>query len=147
MQNMRNFAPHENFPLYGIYTDSLWGVLVEILEWVFTHGSGLGVVIGGVWIQVIEVFCCVLSDTQVPDSGPSFWIKFCAGHICPICIFIFIFISITVQGVLEGREVCLTNQTTFLQCTVEPPLTDILYSGHLIIQDKMLRSGLNLHYA
>ena len=24
---------------------------------------------------------------------------------------------------------------------------DILYSGHLIIQDKMLRSGLNLHYA
>ena len=31
--------------------------------------------------------------------------------------------------------------------TVEPPLTDIVYSGHLIIQDKMLRSRLNLHYA
>ena len=31
--------------------------------------------------------------------------------------------------------------------TVEPPLTDILYSGHLIMQDKMLWSGLNLHYA
>ena len=31
--------------------------------------------------------------------------------------------------------------------TVELPLTDILYSGHLIIQDKMLQSGLNLHYA
>ena len=30
--------------------------------------------------------------------------------------------------------------------TVEPPLTNILYSGHLIIQDKMLQSGLNLHY-
>ena len=30
---------------------------------------------------------------------------------------------------------------------MEPPLTDILYSRHLIIQDKMLRSGLNLHYA
>ena len=31
--------------------------------------------------------------------------------------------------------------------TVEPPLIDILYSGHLIIQDKMLWSRLNLHYA
>ena len=31
--------------------------------------------------------------------------------------------------------------------TVEPLLTDILYSGHLIIQDKILWSGLNLHYA
>ena len=29
---------------------------------------------------------------------------------------------------------------------MEPPLTDILYSGRLIIQDKMLRFGLNLHY-
>ena len=29
---------------------------------------------------------------------------------------------------------------------MEPPLTDILYSGDLI-QDKMLWSGLNLHYA
>ena len=27
-----------------------------------------------------------------------------------------------------------------------PPLTDILYSGHLVIQDKMLRSGLNLRH-
>ena len=31
--------------------------------------------------------------------------------------------------------------------TVEPPLMDILYSEHLIIQDKMSPSGLNLHYA
>ena len=31
--------------------------------------------------------------------------------------------------------------------TMESPLMDILYSGHLIIQDKMLRSELNLHYA
>ena len=30
--------------------------------------------------------------------------------------------------------------------TVEPPLMDILYSGHLYIQDKMLQSRLNLHY-
>ena len=30
--------------------------------------------------------------------------------------------------------------------TGRTPLTDILYSGHLIIQDKMLRSGLILHY-
>ena len=29
---------------------------------------------------------------------------------------------------------------------MEPPLTDILYSRHLIIHDKMLQSGLNLHY-
>ena len=36
---------------------------------------------------------------------------------------------------------------TMKENAVEPPLTDILYSGHLIIQDKMLRSGLNLHYA
>ena len=32
-----------------------------------------------------------------------------------------------------------------LRYTVDTPLTEILYSGHLIIQDKMLRSGLNLH--
>ena len=34
-----------------------------------------------------------------------------------------------------------------LMNTVEPPLTDILYSGHLIILDKMLRSELKLHCA
>ena len=34
-----------------------------------------------------------------------------------------------------------------LRNTVEPTLMDILYSGYLIIQDKMLRSELKLHYA
>ena len=99
---------------FSIWTqDSLWGVLVCILERVFTHGSGLGVIEGGVWVQVIEVFCCVLSDTQVPNSSPSFGVKFCARHICLICILVFISITVvTVQGVLhtaEGWEVYLTT--------------------------------------
>ena len=29
---------------------------------------------------------------------------------------------------------------------MEPPLTDIFYSGHLIIEDKLLQPELNLHY-
>ena len=33
-----------------------------------------------------------------------------------------------------------------LLTTVEPSLMDILYSGHLTIQDKMSQSRLNLHY-
>ena len=56
-----------------------------------------------------------------------------AYHECDVSLY-------DVQGVHNVRKITL-------RCTVEPPLTDILYSRHLIIQDKMLRSGLNLHYA
>ena len=48
------------------------------------------------------------------------------------------------KGVLEMGT---TLGAHTIRDTVEPPLMDILYSGHLIIQDKMLWSGLNLHYA
>ena len=40
----------------------------------------------------------------------------------------------------------MLRTATSVTYTVEPPLTDILYGGHLIIQDKMLRCELNLHY-
>ena len=86
------------------------GSLLVFLNGFSPHRPGLRVIEGGVWIQVIEVFCSVLSDTQVPDSRPGFGVKFCAGHICLICVLVFISITVvTVQGVLEGREVCVPN--------------------------------------
>ena len=63
----------------------------------------------------------------------------------------------------EGRQRCVSltigtwrrlgtgsphiQGSLLLRNTVEPTLTDILYSGYLIILDKMLRSRLKLHYA
>ena len=45
------------------------------------------------------------------------------------------------------HNLILVQNTCTSRCTVEPPLTDILYRRHLIIQDKLLQSRLNLHYA
>ena len=47
---------------------------------------------------------------------------------------------------IQVKEGGTALNKTSSKYTVEPPLTDILYSIHLTIRDKMLWSRLNLHY-
>ena len=43
----------------------LGGVFVWL--WVLTHGSGLGIVVCRVGIQIQQVLGCIFADAQVPD--------------------------------------------------------------------------------
>ena len=78
-----------------IHADLLRRVL-DVLEWVFTHGSCLGVIEGGVWIQVVEVFGSIFSDTQISHGSTSLRIKLLSCHICLVSIFLLVSTVITV---------------------------------------------------
>ena len=85
-------------PPHKVVTNELglqW-LLVRIIEGVFPHGSCLGVIVGGVWIQVVQVFSRVFTDSKISYSSTSFWIKLCTSHVCLVSVFLFIFTIITV---------------------------------------------------
>ena len=82
-----------------IIHDDLLRWVLDVLERVVTHGSCLGVVEGGVWVQVVEILGSVLSDTQVPHGRTSLRIKLLPRHICLVSIFLLI---PTVIAVIDG---------------------------------------------
>mmetsp|Transcript_2352 Transcript_2352/g.4966 ORF Transcript_2352/g.4966 Transcript_2352/m.4966 type:complete len:235 (-) Transcript_2352:808-1512(-) len=47
-------------------------IILEMLQGIIAHGPRFGIVVSRVHIQVKEVFCGVLSDTQVPGRSPQF---------------------------------------------------------------------------
>ena len=65
-----------------------------------------------------------------------------------LCNLVFNVVQVHIQNLDRMQYIWHSHQQSLqlFGSTVEPPLTDILYSRHLIIQDKVSRSRLKSHY-
>ena len=69
---------------------------VGALERILSHGASLGVVKGGINVQIVEVLGRVFSDTQISDGGPSLGVKLLSPHVSLISILLFILTVVTI---------------------------------------------------
>merc|ERR1719435_503551 len=96
----------------------LSSALVRILP----HTSGLGVVMSAVGIEIPQVLCRVLSDSQIPDSVSLTSIHFRTNHVHVIHIFVLIFFfRATFSIIFIWNSFVTCHQLSFL--SLLPPVS------------------------
>ena len=85
-------------------------VFVGVLKRVLAHGSGLGVVEGGVGVEVVQVLGRVFADAQVPDGVPGLGIELGARHVGLVCVLLLVYVAVVVAVFPHVRQFFLFTE-------------------------------------